>query len=107
MSSRLQCNGVYSLMEKVHHRFDARPQERPMPDIDISGTIIDGPGKAAFSGDVAITGERIAEVGGKLGPAHREIDASGLLVTPGWVDVHTHYDGQAMWDSLLGALPGR
>ena len=44
---------------------------------------------------------RIAEVGGKQGPARREIDADGLLVTPGWVDVHTHYDGQAMWDPLL------
>ena len=40
-------------------------------------------------------------VGGKQGPGRREIDAAGLLVTPGWVDVHTHYDGQAMWDPLL------
>jgi N-acyl-D-amino-acid deacylase len=90
-------------MAKVHHRFGARPQERSMHDIVIrGGTIIDGTGKAAFNGDVAITGERIVEVGGKLGPARREIDATGLLVTPGWVDVHTHYDGQAMWDPLLG-----
>jgi N-acyl-D-amino-acid deacylase len=73
-----------------------------MHDIVIrGGTIIDGSGKAAVTGDVAIAGERIAEVGGKAGPARREIDASGLLVTPGWVDVHTHYDGQAMWDPLL------
>ena len=40
-------------------------------------------------------------MGGKQGPARRDIDADGLLVTPGWVDVHTHYDGQAMWDPLL------
>ena len=74
-----------------------------MHDIVIrGGTIIDGTGRAAFTGDVAIAGERIAEVGGKQGPARREIDATGLLVTPGWVDVHTHYDGQAMWDPLLG-----
>ncbi len=46
-------------------------------------------------------GRAIAAVGGKHGPARREIDAAGLLVTPGWVDVHTHYDGQAMWDPLL------
>ena len=73
-----------------------------MHDIVIrGGTIIDGTGKAAFTGDVAIAGGRIAAVGGKQGPARREIDADGLLVTPGWVDVHTHYDGQAMWDPLL------
>jgi N-acyl-D-amino-acid deacylase len=65
------------------------------------GRIIDGTGKAAFSGDVAINGGRIAAVGGKQGPGKREIDADGLMVTPGWVDVHTHYDGQAMWDPLL------
>jgi N-acyl-D-aspartate/D-glutamate deacylase len=65
------------------------------------GTIVDGSGKASYTGDVAITGDRIAAVGGKLGPARRDIDADGLLVTPGWVDVHTHYDGQAMWDPLL------
>ncbi len=73
-----------------------------MHDIVIrGGTIIDGTGAAAFAGDVAIAGGRIAAVGGKQGPARREIDAAGLLVTPGWVDVHTHYDGQAMWDPLL------
>ena len=73
-----------------------------MHDIVIrGGTIIDGTGKAAVSGDVAISAGRIAAVGGKQGPAKRDIDADGLLVTPGWVDVHTHYDGQAMWDPLL------
>ena len=73
-----------------------------MHDIVIrGGSIIDGTGKAAVTGDVAIEGGRIAAVGGKQGPGRREIDADGLLVTPGWVDVHTHYDGQAMWDPLL------
>jgi N-acyl-D-aspartate/D-glutamate deacylase len=73
-----------------------------MHDIVIrGGTIVDGTGQPAFTGDLAIAGKRIAEVGGKLGPGRREIDASGLLVTPGWVDVHTHYDGQAMWDPIL------
>jgi formylmethanofuran dehydrogenase subunit A len=70
-----------------------------MRDIVIrGGTIIDGTGVAPFTGDVAIEGQRIVEVGGRHGPARREIDATGLLVTPGWVDAHTHYDGQAMWD---------
>jgi N-acyl-D-amino-acid deacylase len=73
-----------------------------MHDIVIrGGTIVDGTGKAAFSGDVAVSGGRIAAVGGKLGPGKREIDAAGLMVTPGWVDVHTHYDGQAMWDPMI------
>jgi N-acyl-D-aspartate/D-glutamate deacylase len=73
-----------------------------MHDIVIrGGTIIDGTGKASFTGDIAIADGRIADVGGKQGPARRDIDADGLLVTPGWVDVHTHYDGQAMWDPLL------
>src|SRR5712675_3781126 len=77
-------------------------REVGMHDIVIrGGRIMDGTGKAAFGGDVAIAEGRITGVGGKQGPARREIDASGLMVTPGWVDVHTHYDGQAMWDPLL------
>ncbi len=73
-----------------------------MHDIVIrGGTIVDGTGRAPFTGDVAIAGSRLVGVGGKQGPGRREIDADGLLVTPGWVDVHTHYDGQAMWDPLL------
>src|SRR6202162_1069904 len=73
-----------------------------MHDIVIrGGTIIDGTGRAAFTGDGAIGGGRIAAVGGKAGPARREIDAAGLVLPPGWVDVHTHHDGQAMWDPLL------
>src|ERR1700752_1923791 len=76
--------------------------EAGMHDIVIrGGTVIDGSGKPAFTGDVAIGGGQIVGVGGRQGPARRDIDADGLLVTPGWVDVHTHYDGQAMWDPLL------
>ena len=51
------------------------------------GTIVDGTGTPAFTGDVAIDGDRIVQVGGKAGPGKREINADGLLVTPGWVDV--------------------
>src|SRR5580693_7105552 len=65
------------------------------------GTVVDGTGGAPRPADVAIAGGTIAEVGRDVGPARREIDADGLLVTPGWVDVHTHYDAQVMWDSLL------
>lgn len=73
-----------------------------MHDIVIrGGTIIDGTGAKGFIGDVAIYGDKLAQVGGDVGPGKREIDAKGLLVTPGWVDVHTHYDGQATWDPML------
>jgi N-acyl-D-aspartate/D-glutamate deacylase len=65
------------------------------------GTIVDGTGRGKFTGDVAIDGATIAEIGGRAGPGRREIDAGGLLVTPGWVDIHTHYDGQATWDEVL------
>ena len=64
-------------------------------------TVVDGSGSAPFTGDVAIQDGRIAAVGGKLGAARRDMDASGAIVTPGWVDVHTHYDGQVTWDPYL------
>ncbi len=65
------------------------------------GTLVDGTGRERFTGDVAIDGDRITRVGGRAGPGRREIDADGLLVTPGFVDIHTHYDGQATWDPHL------
>ena len=66
------------------------------------GTIVDGTGGQPFVGDVAIDGDRIVEVGTAIsGSFKREIDATGKVVTPGWVDIHTHYDGQATWDALL------
>ena len=65
------------------------------------GTVVDGTGRASFTGDVALDGGTITTVGKVEGRGRREIDADGLLVTPGWVDVHTHYDGQVSWDSQL------
>ena len=65
------------------------------------GVIVDGTGAAKYTGDVAIDNGVITSVGGKAGPGTREIDASGLLVTPGFVDIHTHYDGQATWDPYI------
>jgi N-acyl-D-aspartate/D-glutamate deacylase len=66
-----------------------------------NGKIVDGTGRSAQTGDIAIDGGVVAGVGGKAGAARREIDAGGLLVTPGWVDVHTHYDGQVVWDPYV------
>jgi N-acyl-D-aspartate/D-glutamate deacylase len=65
------------------------------------GTLVDGTGAAPREVDVAVDGDRIARVGSNLGPARERIDARGKLVTPGWVDIHTHYDGQATWDPML------
>ena len=65
------------------------------------GTIVDGTGAAPVVGDIAVQGDRIVAVGKVEGPARREIDANGLVITPGWVDIHTHYDGQATWDAVM------
>ncbi|OZA93350.1 MAG: amidohydrolase [Erythrobacter sp. 34-65-8] len=65
------------------------------------GTIVDGTGQPGFIGDVAVKGGLIAQVGTVHGDADEEIDAAGLIVTPGFVDIHTHYDGQATWDQEM------
>ncbi len=66
-----------------------------------NGTIVDGTGKKAFTGDVAIEGGKIVEVGKVSAKGTREINADGRVVTPGFVDIHTHYDAQATWDPYL------
>jgi N-acyl-D-aspartate/D-glutamate deacylase len=65
------------------------------------GRVVDGNGGPPRTADVAITGGVIAEVGPALGRGRREVGADGALVTPGFVDIHTHYDGQATWDERL------
>ena len=64
------------------------------------GTVVDGTGVPPVTADVAVDGDRIAEVGRVEGRARREIDADGLVVTPGFVDIHTHLDAQMAWDPL-------
>ena len=65
------------------------------------GTIVDGTGAKPFQGDVAIDGGLISAIGKVDAPGREEIDATGKIVTPGFVDVHTHYDGQATWDAEM------
>jgi N-acyl-D-aspartate/D-glutamate deacylase len=65
------------------------------------GSVIDGTGTPAFTADVAVDDGRITAVGAVPGGGRQEIDADGALVTPGFVDIHTHYDGQALWDGRL------
>lgn len=66
-----------------------------------NGTVVDGTGAAPFIGDVEVTDGRITAVGEVAGRAEREINADGRLVTPGFVDIHTHFDGQLTWDPLV------
>lgn len=66
-----------------------------------NGLIVDGTGGAPYPGDVAVLAGRIAAVGNVDGSGREEIDAAGQIVTPGFVDVHTHYDGQATWENTL------
>ncbi len=77
------------------------PDSKPYDLVIRGGNVVDGTGTPARQTDVAIVGDRIEAVGPDLGPGRREIDAEGLLVTPGWVDIHTHYDGQVTWDPHL------
>ena len=73
-----------------------------MHDLLITGaTVVDGTGAPKRLADVAVTGERIGAVGRNLGSAKRIVDGEGLVLTPGWVDIHTHYDGQITWDDQL------
>ena len=70
------------------------------------GTVFDGSGDAPCAADVAVQDGRIAAVGQIAGSGREEIDAKGLMVTPGFVDVHTHYDGQATWDERFSPSSG-
>jgi len=71
------------------------------------GTIVDGSGDARRQGDVGVRDGLIVEVGGSITESAREIiDADGAIVTPGWVDVHTHYDGQVSWDEVMDPSAG-
>ena len=65
------------------------------------GQIVDGTGAAPFEADIAVSNGKIAHVGAVPGRGAEEIDAKGKIVTPGFVDIHTHYDGQAVWDTHL------
>jgi N-acyl-D-amino-acid deacylase len=65
------------------------------------GLVVDGTGERPRRADVAVDGGRITSVSEQAGPGAGEIDATGMVVTPGFVDIHTHYDGQASWDPTL------
>jgi N-acyl-D-aspartate/D-glutamate deacylase len=72
-----------------------------MPTILKNGLVVDGTGSAPFTADVAFEGGRITAIGPDLGTQGEVVDATGCLVTPGFIDLHTHYDGQVSWDEEL------
>src|SRR3546814_17585649 len=65
------------------------------------GTVVEGLGGVPFTADVAVRDGRIAEIGRVAGKGAEEIDAQGRIVTPGFVGIHTHYDGQLTWEQSL------
>ncbi len=69
------------------------------------GTIVDGTGKSGFAGDLGIKDGKVVALGKAEGAATKTIDASGRVVAPGFVDVHTHYDAQILWDRMLSISP--
>jgi N-acyl-D-aspartate/D-glutamate deacylase len=79
----------------------AKLEQAPFDLVIRNGRVVDGTGAVAFQADVAIKDGRIAQVGVIAGRGAEEIDATGKLVTPGFVDIHTHYDGQATWDQHM------
>src|SRR6185503_255817 len=75
-------------------------------DLKISGgTIVDGTGKPRYAGDIGISGGKIVALGNAAAEARETIDATGRIVAPGFVDIHTHYDAQILWDRLLSISP--
>ena len=68
------------------------------------GTVVDGSGAEPFNADVAVDGDRIAEIGRVAGRGRREIDAQGLSVSPGFIDLHTHLDAQIGWDRSVTSV---
>ncbi|MBT3331780.1 MAG: amidohydrolase family protein [Rhodospirillaceae bacterium] len=71
----------------------------------VGGTIMDGTGNQGYRGDLGIQGGRVVALGEAKGEAGRTIDAGGLVVCPGFVDIHTHYDAQVLWDQMLTISP--
>ncbi len=77
-----------------------------MFDLKISGgDVIDGSGRPRFKADIAIKDGKVAAIGRDLGEARETIDAKGRVVAPGFVDIHTHYDAQVLWDSRVSVSP--
>ena len=101
MSSNVGFPTIQSTSPVYHGCARASGKDGMTADIVIrGGTVVDGTGAPGRTADVAITGDRISEIGQGLSGA-KELDASGQVVAPGFIDIHTHYDAQVFWDPAL------
>src|ERR1700745_4351942 len=90
-------------------RLDGDGEDRVRAEFDIvirGGAVIDGSGGAPYVADIAVRGGKIVAIGAISGAGVEEISAAGRIVTPGFVDIHTHYDGQITWENRLAPSSG-
>jgi N-acyl-D-aspartate/D-glutamate deacylase len=86
---------------KACHHAEEEPMSHQFDLVIRNSLVFDASGSEPYEADVAVAAGRIAEVGQISGRGAEEINAKGLAITPGFVDIHTHYDGQVTWDSQL------
>ena len=92
---------LHTLIRNLYSLVTMNKLSEPIDTVLRGGTLVDGTGRPRRQADVALSQGRVAGIGTRLRAQGREVDASGMVVAPGFVDVHTHYDAQVFWDPAL------